>query len=151
MSDELPIKLTLKGGSEYDAPWITVDAANPEELQMKATALAGSGAIQAAVELANLFKAANHAAPLLDNHGLAAPDPSPWSTPAQQPVVQQQPQAQPQQQNRYGGTPHPESKACHCGKVLELKKTSTGKSKWQCPDWRWNNGNPNNHAMEWAN
>lgn len=81
-----------------------------------------------------------------------------WSQQSQSPAPtwatgqqQQAAPAQPQQQGQYGGPPHPEGKQCNCGKVLESKKTSSGKATWRCPDWRWNSGNPNGHDSEWAN
>jgi len=73
-------------------------------------------------------------------------------------AAQQQPQQSAPQQyggggaSKFGGPPHPEGKQCEsCGKVLEMKKTSTGKGTWRCPEWRWNNGVPNGHSSEWAN
>jgi hypothetical protein len=71
-----------------------------------------------------------------------------------QPQAQQQ-SAPPQQQSQgggsYGAQTHPEGLACNCGKVLEFGKTRTNKGQWKCPDYRWNNGNPNEHRLEWAN
>lgn len=88
-----------------------------------------------------------------------------WSQPRQQAAPQQpqgwgaaqQQSAPPQQQyggggSKFAGPPHPEGKQCEmCGKVLEFKKTSTGKGTWRCPEWRWNNGTPNGHTSEFAN
>lgn len=81
----------------------------------------------------------------------AAPQqPQGWGA-AQQQAPQQQ-QYGGGQQSKFGGPPHPEGKQCEsCGKVLEFKKTSTGKGTWRCPDWRWGNGTPNGHTSEWAN
>lgn len=152
-----PLKATIKGGQGYDAPWITVDATDPNDLAQKARGLVEHpDAIQAVVELANIFKGANNAAPLLpggqDEPVQQAPAPqqqapsNPWGgQPQQQQAAPQQ--AQPQQQNRFGGPQHPEGKTCDiCPKVLEEKKTSSGKLVWRCPDWRWGNGNPNGHT-----
>ena len=129
MSDSFKVQDSLK---DADGDMVNFRADSNEELE----------------HLMRTFPYAAHAEAKAALRGAAAA--APIVQPAGQPQQQVQ-QRQPQQQNPYGGTPHPESKSCHCGKVLELKKTSTGKSKWQCPDWRWNNGNPNNHAMEWAN
>lgn len=91
--------------------------------------------------------------------GITQPAPQ-QQAPAQQAPPQNQGWGQSQQQSApqgggqgaYGAQLHPEGKQCEmCGKVLEFKKTSSGKSTWRCPDWRWNNGNPNGHAQEWAN
>jgi hypothetical protein len=81
----------------------------------------------------------------------AAPAPAPWPQPQQQAAPVQQGAPAP---SHPAAQLHPEGKACEvpgCGKVLEFKKTQSGKAKWQCPEWRWNNGNPNNHGMEWQN
>ena len=161
MTDSFPIKATIKSGGGYDAPWLTVDAANPDDLNAKVQGLLAADSVAAVIELANAFKAANNAAPLAPQGQEAqqAPAPqqaaSPWGAPAaqpQQPVQQQAPQ-----QQSYGGGGrgqaqlHPEGKQCHCGQVLEFKTTGNGKKKWQCGQWRWNGGNPNDHAVEWVN
>ena len=88
-------------------------------------------------------------------------------------VHQQQPTVQPQQQapQVYNGPPpsqqwqgqqqqapqqqrgpgHPEGKACDaCNGPLEFKTTGSGKGVWRCGQWRWNNGNPNEHTQLWA-
>lgn len=154
MSEETaPLVVTLKGGKDYDAPWIVVRGTNPDDVTNKLRSL--GDVVAATIEAAELFKGAGNAAPILAPHPQAAA------------VQQQAPQqqgwgGQPQQQaappqnqgggGRFGNKPkHPEGKACHCGNVLELNKTQSGKTKFQCPDWRWNNGNPNGHDMEWAN
>ena len=153
---EASLKATLKAGGGYDAPWLTVDADNPDDLEFKLQAIANGGVPQALIEAANVLKAANNVAPLLAGGEAAAPQ---QAAPAPQNNGWGQAQQQaPQQQgggggNRFGGPPHPEGKACEfpgCGKVLEHKKTSSGKATWRCPDWRWNSGNPNGHTSEFA-
>lgn len=154
MSD-LPIKATLKSGGGYDAPWLTVDASTPDELQQRLRAVIDSQVLETVAEAAGVFRATQ----LID-----APAPQ-QQAPAQQAAPQQQqsggwgqaPQTQQQQRPQggggrpNGGPPHPEGKACEsCSKVLEFKTTSGGKGTWRCPDWRWNNGNPNGHTQEWA-
>lgn len=65
---------------------------------------------------------------------------------------QQAPQQQGGGTSQYGNQLHPEGKQCDtCGQVLEFGKTKTGKGQWKCGQYRWNNGNPNNHTLEWAN
>lgn len=156
MSDAaFPLSVTLKGGRDFDAPWIVVYGHAPDEVQSKLEAIANGGLIEATINAANALKGANNAAPLLPPGDPAAPQQPAQQAPqqsawGQQPQQQQAPQSG-RQQNRYGGELHPEGKQCHCGKVLEKKKTQSGKAKWQCPDWRWNNGNPNDHAQEWIN
>lgn len=158
MSD-LPIKATLKAGKDYDAPWLTVDAATPEDLAFKLNALAESEALQSVVTAANLLKAANNVAPLLPGSAPAAAPAAPvqqqpapgWATaPAQQaaaPAPQQSAATGPR-----GERLHPEGRTCEiCPKPLMEKKTQNGKLKWQCEDWRWNGGNPNGHTAEFQN
>ena len=164
MSD-LPLKATLKAGKDYDAPWLTVDAHDPADLELKLKAIASGGAPQALIEAANALKAANRAAPLLaHSEPVQAPAPqaaspqqnSGWGqqqnvAPAQpaQPAPQQQ--LPPQEQGwQRPATAHPEGLACHCGKGLEYGKTRTNKGQWKCPDYRYNAGNPNDHRLEWA-
>lgn len=151
---ELPIKLTTKAGGGYEAPWLTVDAATPDDLAFKAKALMEHPeALQAAVELANTLKAINSAAPILAPVADAPPTSQP-AAPQQQgwgqtPAAAQQgaAQSQPRTTNRYGGQLHPEGKTCDiCPNVLEKKQTSSGKNVWRCDAWRWGNGNPNGHT-----
>ena len=172
MSD-LPLKATLKAGSDYSAPWLTVDAHDPADLELKLNAIANGGAPQALIEAANALKAANNAAPLLANSALPvgssfgggdqanAPTPPPpqqqhqpaasgWGSPT--PQAPPTNTAQPQQQGfTRAATTHPEGLACEaCNQPLEYKKTGSGKGTWRCPQWRWNNGNPNEHSQIWA-
>lgn len=149
---EAPLKATLKAGSDYSAPWLTIDGSSPDELETRLKAVAAGGLTQALIEAANALKAANNAAPLLAG-GEQAPQqeqaqPKGWG----QSAPQQQNQQQPRQQGwQAPATTHPEGLACDmCNKPLEFKKTGNGKSVWRCPDWRWNNGTPNGHAQEWA-
>ena len=153
--DGFPLSITLKAGTDFSAPWIVVYGHSPDEVTTKLNAIIDGELIHATIVAANPFKAANNAAPLVSGgqEAAAAPQQAP-AQPAQQSAWGQQPQQQaaPQQGgNRFGGEQHPEGKACHCGKVLEMKKTQSGKPTWQCPDWRWNGGNPNGHDMEWVN
>ena len=146
MSD-LPIKSTLKAGKDFDAPWITVDASDPDDLAFKLKGLAESDALQAVVEAANLLKAANNAAPLVAGGAEAAP---------QAPVQQQQPAgwgnsapaAAPawsgaqQQAAPSGVRQHPEGVQCPVdGNVVQFKEITSKKngktySMWTCPNQR---------------
>ena len=170
MSD-LPIKATLKAGAGYDAPWLTVDAHDPSDLELKLNAIANGGAPQALIEAANALKAANNAAPLLGGNIVTGgpndaslrlvppvqqqPDPQQaggWGQQQTQGTPPPQQFQQPQQQGfTRPATTHPEGKACDaCNAPLEYKKTSSGKGTWRCPSWRWNNGSPNEHTQLWA-
>lgn len=162
MSDS-PIKATLKAGPGYDVPWLTIDADNPSDLEQKLRGIIDSKVLETVAEAASMFQATQNAAPLTQPQQGEQPA---WSQAPAQQAAPQQPQGwgaaqqqAPQQQQQYGGggskfagPPHPEGKQCEmCGKVLEFKKTSTGKGTWRCPDWRWGNGTPNGHTSEWAN
>lgn len=152
------LSITLKAGQGYDSPWIVVYGNAPDEVQGKLEAIANGGLIEATINAANALKAANNAAPLAPQGQEAQPpqqaapqQQSPWGAPA---VQQQAPQQQPQRGGGGGGhgQQHPEGKQCsQCSTVLEFKTTGNGKKKWQCPQWRWNNGNPNGHDVEWVN
>lgn len=156
---EAPLKATLKAGRDFDAPWLTVDGNTPDDLKAKLDNIANNGLLQSLVSVADLLKATNNAGPVLappQQQAQQAPANNGWGQPQQQPQVTNAPPQQQQQAPRQAGwqanaTLHPEGLACEmCNKVLEYKKSQSGKAKWQCPDWRWNNGNPNGHGMEWA-
>lgn len=152
---EAPLKATFKAGTGYDAPWLSVDGNDPVELNTRVVGVKNHPELlQNIVALSQALQAVNAAGPVMNT---------------QQPVPQQQQQRQvpnnvtqgpwggqpqqqapPQQQNNV--TYHPEGKACEsCGQPLQYKKTGSGKGTWRCPDWRWNNGNPNGHTQLWAN
>lgn len=154
MSD-LPIKATLKAGGGYDAPWLTVDAADDGDLTNALRAIINSEVPALLIEAANVLKAANNAAPILPGNDAPAQQgvtsTAPKSGWGSSPAAAQQ-GAAPAQGNHPKAILHPEGKTCDiCPNVLEQKKTQGGKLKWQCNAWRWNNGSPNNHSMEWAN
>lgn len=130
MTDEKPIKATLKAGAGYDAPWLTVDMPDPSTGANMLTAIRESALLTELVATAEVLKGLNKAA-----HGATpvadAPAEKPksgWgnsSTPAQEPAVKF----------------HPEGKQCACGKTLQYKKVfSKAKNKeyefWSCPDQR---------------
>lgn len=135
MTNELPLKATLKSGAGYDAPWLTVDGADPEDLAFKLSALVEANVPVALIEAANALKAANNAAPLAT--GGQDPAPQQQQAPASngwgnRPAQQQSAPAQ------QGARLHPEGKACRCGNVLNFKQVnrkSDGKqfSFWECP------------------
>jgi hypothetical protein len=152
------LKATLKSGTGYDAPWLTVDADTPAELEQRLRGIIDSKVLETVAEAAGIFRATQ----LTTAQAPAQQGQPEWSQPAQQQAPPQQGQGwgAAQQQSapqggggsKFGGPPHPEGKTCDiCPKVLEMKKTSTGKGTWRCPDWRWNNGTPNGHTSEWAN
>src|SRR5205085_1359676 len=142
MSD-LPIKATFKSGAGYDAPWLTIDAADPNDLSFKLDAVLAGDSLTKVIEVAELFKAANTLAPVVAPQDTPAPaqqQPAGWNSSPQQsqPQWSQPQQAAPQQQggpgNRPGAQLHPEGRTCEiCPNLLEFKKTQTGKPKWQCP------------------
>ena len=150
MSD-LPIKATFKSGAGYDAPWLTIDAADPNDLSYKLTALLEGDVLSRVIDVATAFKAVNNVAPLTQ------PEP-------QAPVQQQAPAApqgwgqQPQQQQApapvQGARLHPEGKVCPmCNNTLQYKDIySQKKSKsfqfWECPNRR---SQTDGHHSEFAN
>lgn len=148
MTDVFPIKATFKSGQGYDAPWLTLDATDPADLNTKIQGLLQADSVAAVIELANAFKAANNAAPLAPQGQEAQPpqqaapqQQSPWGAPAAQ---QQAPQQQPQQ--NYGGGPqngtlHPTGQQCQaCGSVVQHKAFTSKAGKdfkmWTCPNQR---------------
>lgn len=175
---EHSLSATLKAGTNYDAPWVVVYANTPDELKQRLDGITSLGVLEATVDAAATLRAIHNAqeggltppsrlptttgapnpggTPFTQQPQPAYPTPQPpqsgggWG---QQAPQQQAPQAQQggyQGGNR--GVLHPENKACTtCGSVLEFKTTGGGKKKWQCPQWRWNNGNPNGHDVEWIN
>jgi hypothetical protein len=148
MSDNEQPRITLKAGGGYEAPWVTVPFDNPDEAVEKLNAINNSSLLEKVVETSNLFRAAYTAGPLVAGNTEPAQQAAPQQ-PKQQGWGQRPAQQGGGQTSKYGGQLHPEGKTCEiCPNVLELKKTQTGKAKWQCNDWRWNSGNPNGHTSE---
>jgi hypothetical protein len=141
--DTAPIVVTLKAGTGYDAPWLVIRGYDPDDVTAKLEGL--DPVIEATLTAAGKFAA---------SRSLGA------TTVATEPAQQAAPPAKQQgwggqsrpagggaPTSKYGGQLHPEGKTCEiCPNVLELKKTQTGKAKWQCDAWRWGNGNPNGHT-----
>ena len=159
MSDNEQPRITLKAGGGYEAPWVTVPFDNPDEAVEKLNAINSSSLLEKVVETSNLFRAAYTAGPLVAGNALPAGSSfgggDQANAPSAPPTKQQgwggqsRPAGGGAPTSKYGGQLHPEGKTCEiCPNVLELKKTQTGKAKWQCNDWRWNSGNPNGHTSE---
>jgi hypothetical protein len=139
---ELPIKATLKAGTGYDAPWLTVDANDPNDLAFKLKGLIEhESALQLVVEAANALKATNNVAPIAAQQA-AVPEPAPqasngWgSSPA---AAQQTQQNAPPQNN--GVRYHPEGllcPSCNAGVIFKSITAKTGKTfeLWTCPNQR---------------
>lgn len=155
--DNAALTATLKAGKDFDAPWLVIRANDPNELATRLQGIAQAGVHQLVVDAANTLKAVNNAQAVVGAPTPPAQPQQQWGgaqqqAPAQSTSAPQYQQPAPQQNGgggRFGGEQHPEGLQCHCGKVVEKKKSQGGKSKWQCPDWRWNNGSPNGHYMEW--
>lgn len=141
MSD-LPIKITLKSGAGYDAPWVTVDAADPDDASFKLDAILSGDLAEKVIATANLLKAANVAAPLVQHGEASAP-------PAQQnaggwtnsPAATAPAWSGAQQQAAPAAQGHPENKGCEsCGQVLQFKQGTSKAGKpyklWACPQQR---------------
>lgn len=139
MTEEAPITITLKSGKDYNDSWLVLRAATTDQATQLLRELYGSTLLEGINSTAQQFQASKS----LTNSGVK-PQPAP-----QQPAPPQQPQQQTQQQG--GAQLHPAGKTCDmCSEVLQWKPTKSGKGRWLCPAWRWNNGNPNGHTQEWA-
>jgi hypothetical protein len=146
--------ITLKAGTGFDSPWIVVRGYDPADVVNKLNSL--DGVIEATLEAAGLFTAQRSLGGKQQQAEVPPTEPAPqqrqqgWG---QTPAAAQQGAAPAQHrggQRGFQDPPHPEGKTCeHCPNVLVKKKSTGGKQKWQCPDWRWNNGNPTNHTVEW--
>lgn len=152
MSDaNYPLSVTLKAGQGHDSPWIVVYGHAPDEVQGKLEAIANGGLIEATINAANAFKAANNAAPLAPQGQEAQPQQavpqqqSPWGQPTQQAaasVAQSHAQRpQPQFGGPQNGTPHPTGQQCPaCGNVVQYKAFTSKAGKdfkmWTCPNQR---------------
>lgn len=162
MSDyALSATLKARSSSKYDAPWVVVYANDPSELKQRIEGVVGQGVLDALVAADNQLKVLSDSdfQPAQQQGNGAA-----WGTVTPQGFQpgSQHPQNQPQQGGGWNnggqqGPPqqqgprlHPEGEACHCGQVLQYGKTRTNKGQWKCPAYRYNNGNPNEHTLEWA-
>lgn len=149
---ELPIKLTLKAGAGYDAPWITVDAADPSDLGFKVAALNDGELLQNVIDLANVLKAANAIGSSAPVAAPAAPTAVPASAPGwAQPAQAAAPVAPPQQPAvRF----HPEGilcSSCNAGVIFkQIQSKASGKTfqLWTCPNQK---SKGDGHYSEFAN
>lgn len=145
---ELPIKITLKSGAGYDAPWVTVDAADPADASFKLDAILEGDLAEKVISVANLLKAANNAAPLVQGGEAAAQAAPPqqnngWSN---SPAAAAPAWAGAPQQAAPAAAPgvvlHPLAIKCpSCGsavqeKVINSKKTGKTFKLWVCPSQR---------------
>lgn len=130
-----PISVTLKGGKDFDAPWIVVYGNDPDEVQNKLQSVIDGDLAAKTAEAASFLRAqhSGHAG------GVAANQP---------PQSQQRPQTawnQGQQNQQQGGlangTPHPEGLTCPgCGEAVLYKAFTSKAGKniklWSCPSQR---------------
>ena len=153
---ELPLKATLKAGGGYDAPWLTVDAADPNDLAFTLRGLIEhESALQLVVEAANALKAVNNAAPISAPVAQAAPAPA---APAQQgppPAWAQTPQAPTAAPAPQAGVVyHPEGIVCPMDQQPVIFKSITAKASgktfqlWTCPNQK---SKGDGHYSEFAN
>ena len=172
--DGFSLSVTLKGGVGYDAPWVVIYGNTPDEVTQKLQSIANGSLIEATVVAANALKAGNRAAPLAQggpdayasgssfgggDHGLEAPpqqeqqQSSGWGNSNSGGGGGQRQDSgwnRPAPRKTDSGPTHPGGLTCHCGQAAEFKRTGSGKEVWRCPQWRWNNGSPNDHLQEWA-
>lgn len=143
---ELPIKATLKAGGGYDAPWLTIDAADENDLATRLYNLVHhEAALQLVVEAANALKAVNNAAPI--TAPAAAPAVPEQATPAPGWATGPQQTQQLNPQGQYAQTPpvqqgprlHPTDVCQLCGQRPQEKdvyrKADNKKFEfWACPN-----------------
>lgn len=153
------LRATLKAGTEFSSPWLTVDADNPGELEAKLRGVIESRVLETVAEAASLFQATQNAAPLVNNQrldALPADAQGVGHRPQQQSNGWGAAQSQPQQQSapQGGGIQmHPEGKQCNCGATLQYKvvnRRSDGKQFkfWACPNQK---SRDDGHDTEFAN
>lgn len=142
---ELPIKGTFKAGAGYEAPWITVDASDPDDLAVKLRSLIGhDDAVQAVIEFSNVLRGGYTAAPVLPGNQGQAAAPAPAPAPAQQPAPSGW--GSPAGAQHTQAAPlvvlHPEGVTCgSCNAPVQYKSIfSKAKNKtfnlWSCPNQR---------------
>ena len=147
MSDSSsPLKATLKAGSDYSAPWLTVDANTPEDLVERLTAVANLGVSEALVNAANVLKAVNAAAPIAAD--VASPPAQPpaqqggWNTGPTGNASTWSPPTPPSTPQQQGARLHPEGIKCTAdGNVVQFKEVTSKKNgntyqMWVCPNQR---------------
>lgn len=145
------LQATVKAGTEYDAPWVTIGADDPQQLEHYLRGLLGTPVLQLVHEVSQHFKAQGAAAPIAAPVAQQPPaQQGPQQPQWQQPVQQQQQTAwnnQPPQQQApanngapQNGSPHPAGQQCgSCGSVLQYKEINSPKGHfklWACPNGR---------------
>lgn len=158
--DNAPITITLKGGSDFSAPWLVIRGNRPEEV---ANMLSNLGNLPEVIaQQASLFAGTVSAGPVLQQQAppqQEAPPAQPaWGTvapqgfqPAQQGQAWQSGQQAPPQQ---AAPPPGITQNCtQCGQQLIPATTRTGKSQFKCPQYRWDSQSKsgNGHTLEWVN
>lgn len=171
MSDR-KLSISVKGGVGYEAPLLSLGGDSVEELNFQMEQVMSQGTLGLATALAlrfqNGYREGRHEAPAQQGQqtppaaqrtqqrppAQRPPEPwenqdpaDPWGTqsPAADPWANRPQPAQGQGRGAPNGNP-----VCQCGQVMEFKQTAGGKNVWRCPEWRWNNGNPNtNHDQAW--
>lgn len=149
---DLPLKLTLKSGAGYDAPWLTIDASDPTDLAAKIAGLKAGDLLQDAIELADLFKAAgaigsNVPTPTVNNGPTAQQAAAPgWAQPAA--AAPAAAPAQPGVQFHPEGIKCPSCQSAVVFKQITSKKTGKQFQLWTCPNQR---SSGDGHYSEFAN
>lgn len=148
---ESPLKATLKSGTGYDAPWLTVDADTPAELEQRLRGIIDSQVLETVAEAAGIFRATQLTTPQAPAQQRLNPLPADGEGIGQRPQQQSQGWGAAQQQQPQN---HPEGKPCgQCGAVLQYKvvnRKSDGKQFrfWACPNQR---SRDDGHTTEFAN
>lgn len=142
---EAPLKATLKAGRDFDAPWLTVDGDNANDLLDRLTEIKKTTLLEALVDTANTLKAVNSAAPIAAD--VASPPVAPqqaalqptWSQPqAAAPAWAGQQQAAPVTTGNHPaeGTPCPACNAPIAYRSGVSKRTQKPYSLVTCPNQR---------------
>lgn len=143
------LKATLKAGADYAAPWLTVDGTDAQSLSVALDEVLNSDVVEKLIATANLLKAANNAAPLVDNAPQAA---APAAAPPQQKSWGQAPAQQAPAGGTQDGAVHPTDVCQSCGQSPRFKNITAKSGKqfqlWSCPNQR---SRGDGHYSEFAN
>lgn len=140
MSD-FPISVTLKGGKDFDSPWIVLYGNTPDEVEAKLQAVISGDLATKTAEAAAFFRAQHNlaaggvTAPAQPQTQQPVPMPQQGGVP-QQPPVQNAWNQQPQQQNQPAQQQGEQCPAC--GSYAQYKEFTSKAGNfiklWACPN-----------------
>ena len=152
MSEGFKFQASVK---DADGDMVNVRADSPEELDayLSNFPVAAYAQFKANVRGGQALGAVVQPAPAQPVQQQAPAQPQ-WGNPPVQEVVPSWAAQSAQPQQQVAAPLPPGSRVCElptCNNLLEHKATTSGKAVLRCPDWRWNNGNPNGHSSEFVN